>query len=112
MVSNQDESVRDLLRSAMPKFTGEGVPHILTWVRQLDIYIRRTGVSSKESGMVALTFIEGDAKKTIDATFKNIVSPNLDEVKKKLVAYYGDRNRILREIFRAHKKIGPVPANK
>ena len=65
----------------------------------MNSYMILKGIIYENSGIILRQFVEGKAKAILDGRFRNIMSPDPEEIKRVLVSHFGRRKYILKSIL-------------
>ena len=104
---NQEDS--KMLVSSTSKFTGEGSLHIYKFIKNMNTHLKQRGILHEDSGLILRQFCSGEAKTILDDRLRDMANPKPEEIKRILVAHFGNRERILLKIQKEHELLGQIP---
>ena len=95
------------IKTIIPAFNGESAFSVIDAFDTYRTKLSQSGISRTMWGNIVLTKISGEARSRISIPTQR--NPDIDEIEKQLIAYYGDSLKVSELIMMEHKKAGEIP---
>ena len=93
------------------KFSGGSMPHIYTWVKDLELALRQLRIPLTLQGNFIRKHLDGEALGRVNLKIsRDRINPTKDEVFTILKKYYGRAFTIMKQLGERHKKVKPIPS--
>ena len=93
------------------KFSGTSIPHVFTWVRDIEQAIRQLKIPLTLQGNFIKKYLEGEAMSRVELEIpRSKINPSKDDVFSVLKKYYGRPFIIMKQLAERHKDIKQIPS--
>ena len=93
------------------KFSGTSIPHVFTWVRDIEQAIKQLKIPLTLQGNFIKKYLEGEAMSRVELEIpRSKINPSKDDVFSVLKKYYGRPFIIMKQLAERHKDIKQIPS--
>ena len=97
--------------AVISKFNGTSLPHIYTWLKDVELAIRQLRIPLTLQGTFIKRQLEGEAMSRVELEIpRNKVNPTKNEVFGVLRKYYGKTFIIMKQLGDKHMQLKPIPS--